>query len=187
MQKPERAITGHKVRQLFANVVKIARLDKSAIQELREDTTANGQAVAVLLIVGLCYGFGYTIFNGISANNLSPTQVISGTIANLIFTNFAAFVWSAALFLVGTKLFHGKTGYWQFARPLFFSTAPGALFILIGIPFRPVIVAAAIVASAWIVVAGFVVLKNVMGFNFQQAVLTLVVGLLILVFIQTTV
>lgn len=186
-QKPERAITGHKLQQFGSRVVQIAKLDKSTIQELREDKTATGQAIAVLLLVGSCYGFGYGVFSGIQAHNLSPTQTISGTIANLIFTDFAVFVWSATMFLVGTKLFQGKAGYWQLARPLFFSTAPGMLFILIGIPIRPLIIAAAIVAAAWIVVAGFVVLRNVMGFNLQRALLTSVVSLLILAFIQMTI
>lgn len=172
---------------MATRVVQIARLDKSMIEELREDRTATGQALAVLLLVGLCYGLGYSIFRGIQDNNLSPTQTISGTIANMIFTDFAAFIWSATIFLVGTKLFQGKTGYWQLARPLFFSTAPGTLFILIAIPFRPIIIATAIVAAAWIVSAGFVVLKSVMGFNIQRALLASVVGLLILAFIQMTI
>lgn len=168
-------------------VVQTARLDTSMIQELRDDKTATGQALAVILLVGLCYGLGYNILNGLSAHDLSPDQTISGTIFNLIITDFSVFVWSATLFLVGTKLFQGKTGYWQLARPLFFSTAPGALFILIAIPFRPIIIAAAVVAAAWIVVAGFVVLKSVMGFNMQRALLTSVVGLLILALIQMTI
>lgn len=168
-------------------VKKIARFDKSTIEELREDKTATGQALAVLLLVGLSYGLGYSIFRGIQDNNLSPTETISGTIANLIFTDFAVFIWSATIFLVGTKLFQGKTGYWQLARPLFFSTAPGTLFILIAIPFRPIIIATAITAATWTVVSGFIVLKNVMGFNLQRALLTSVVGLLILAFIQMTI
>ena len=167
--------------------MKIVRLDKSAIQELKDDKTATGQALAVLLVVGLCYGLGYTVLDGLQRGNMSPTQTISGTISTLIITDFAAFVWSATLFLVGTKLFQGKTGYWQLARPLFFSTAPGVLFILIAIPFRPIIIAAAVVAAGWIVLAEFVVLKNVMGYNLQRALLTPVVGLLILVFIQMTI
>src|SRR5207249_7315175 len=97
------------------------------------------------------------------------------------------FVWSATVFLVGTKLFQGKTGYWELARPLFFSTAPGILFVLIAIPLWPVITAAAVIASAWIISAEFVALKNAMGFNTQRALLTSVVGLLILIFIQMTI
>ena len=61
------------------------------------------------------------------------------------------------------------------------------LFILIAIPFRPLVVGTTVIAAAWIVSAGFVVLKSVMGFNMQRALLTSVVGLLILAFIQMTI
>ncbi len=183
----ERAITRNKIWQLWSRAQRIARFDVVTVHELKEDTTANGQAIAILLLVGLSYGIGFTIFTGFQNHTLSANQLISGTIANMIFTDFAAFVWAATLFLVGTKLFQGKTGFWQLARPLFFSTAPGFLFVLIAIPVQPVIVVAAVVASAWIVSAEFVALKNAMGFNIQRALLTSVVGLLILVVIQMTI
>jgi len=187
VQGQERPITGRKIRQLGSRIFHVARFDQETFRELKEDKSATGQAVAVLLLVGLSYGLGFSIFNGLQKSTLSPDFVISQTLANMIVTDFAIFVWSATVFLVGTKLFQGKTGYWQLARPLFFSTAPGILFILIAIPFSPVIAAIAVVASAWIVSAEFVALRSAMGFNTQRALLTSVVGLLILVFIQMTI
>jgi Yip1-like protein len=169
---------------LALRIYHIIRFDTETFHELREDRTATGQAVAVLLLVGLSYGLGFSVFNGLQHNSLSLNYLISNTLANMIISDFAVFVWSATVFLVGTKLFRGKTGYWQLARPLFFSTAPGILFILIAIPSPPVIVTAAIIASAWIVSGEFVALKSAMGFNTQRALLTSVVGLLILAFIQ---
>lgn len=186
-QGQERPITGRKIRQLGSRIYRIARFDQETFRELKEDRTATGQAVAVLLLVGLSYGLGFSIFNGLQKSSLSLNFVISQTIANMIITDFAVFVWSATVFLVGTKLFQGRTGYWQLARPLFFSTAPGTLFILIAIPFSLIIVTAAVIASAWIVSAEFVALKSAMGFNTQRALLTSVVGLLILAFIQMTI
>ena len=186
-QGQARPITRQKIHELWSRIIRIARFDKDAFRELKEDKSATGQAVAVLLLVGLSYGLGYSIFTGLQTNSLSPNQLISGTIANMIFTDFAAFIWSATVFLVGTKLFQGKTGFWELARPLFFSATPGILFILIAIPFRPIIIATTIVASAWIVSAEFVALKSAMGFNTQRALLTSVVGLLTLIFIQMTI
>src|SRR5438552_12231848 len=182
-QGQARPITRQKLQQLGSRIIRTARFDKDALRELKEDRNANGQAIAVLLLVGLSYGLGFSIFSGLQTKSLSPSQLISGTIANMIFTDFAAFIWSATVFLVGTKLFQGKTGYWQLARPLFFSTAPGILFILIAIPFSPVVVTTAIVAAAWIVWGEFVGLKSAMGFNTQRTLLTSVVGLRIVAFI----
>jgi hypothetical protein len=187
IQEHPRPITRQKIHQLGSRIIRIARFDKDTFSELKDDRSATGQAVAVLLLVGLSYGLGYSIFTGLQTNSLSPNQLISGTIANMIFTDFAAFIWSATVFLVGTKLFQGKTGFWELARPLFFSAAPGLLFILIAIPIRPIIIATTIIASAWIVSAEFVALKSAMGFNTQRALLTSVVGLLTLIFIQMTI
>src|SRR6266851_4363791 len=184
VQGQERPITGRKIRQLESRIYHVARFDKETFHELKEDKSATGQAVAVLLLVGLSYGLGFSIFNGLQKSALSPDFVISQTLANMIITDFAIFVWSATVFLVGTRLFQGKTGYWQLARPLFFSTAPGILFILIAIPFSPVIVTTAVVVAAWIVSGEFVALKRAMDFNTQRTLLTSVVGLLILAFIQ---
>ena len=186
-QGQERAITRRKIQQLALRIYHTAKFDTETVRELKEDRTATGQAVAVLLIVGLSYGLGFSIFNGLQQSALSLDYLISNTLANMIITDFAAFVWSATVFLVGTKLFQGKTGYRQLARPLFFSTAPGILFILIAIPFSPVIITAAVIGAAWIVSGEFFALKNAMGFNTQRALLTSVVGLLILAFIQITI
>jgi Yip1 domain len=185
--RQERAITGRKLRQLGSRAYHVARFDSQTLSELKEDKNATGQAVAVLLLVGLSYGLGFSIFNGLQKSVLSLEFVISQTLANMIVTDFAIFVWSATVFLVGTKLFQGKTGFWQLARPLFFSTAPGILFILIAVPLSPVIIASAVIASAWVVSGEFVALRSAMGFNTTRALLTSVVGLLILAFIQMTI
>lgn len=184
---PERAITRHKFQQLVSRAIQTAKFKKEAILELKGDPTATGQAIAVLLLVGLCYGIGFNVLDGLQKQDLSANQLISGTLSSLIFTDFSVFVWSATVFLVGTKLFQGKTGYWGLARPLFFSTAPGMVFLLIAIPFRPLIVAAAVIASSWVVSAEFFALKTTMGFNTQRALLTSAVGLLLLIFIQMTI
>src|SRR6267143_4786828 len=103
VQGQERPITGPKVRQLGSRIYRVARFDREAFRELKEDKTATGQAVAVLLLVGLSYGLGFSIFNGLQKPTLSPNFVISQKLANMIITYFAIFVCSATVFLVGTK------------------------------------------------------------------------------------
>src|SRR5439155_24067043 len=186
-QGQARPITRQKLQQLGLRIIRTARFDKDAFRELKEDRSATGQAIAVLLLVGLSYGLGFSIFSGLQTKSLSPSQLISATIANIMFLDFAAFIWSATVFLVGTKLFQGQTRSWDLARPLFSSAAPRIFFILIAIPVRPIIIATTISAPASIVSAEFVALKSAMGFNTQRTLLTSVVGLLTLIFIQMTI
>ncbi len=173
---------------------KASRLDEQGVLELKTDTTATGQAVAVLVLAALAYGVGFTAQTEFQRNNLSIYGIIVGSLANTVTVAFAAFVWSATTFLVGTKLFQGKTSYWELARPLFFASTPFLLFLLITIPVPPITVQGnvpvywfqgiiSIAAVGWLFLSQVFVLKQVMGLNLRRTILTVAVGLLILAFI----
>jgi len=173
---------------------KASRLDHLGVLELKTDSTATGQAVAVLVLAALAYGIGYTVQAQFQRHDLSIYGIIVGSLASTVTVCFAAFVWSATAFLVGTKLFQGKTSYWELARPLFFASSPFLLFLLITVPFPPILVQGnvpvywfqgtiAVVAVVWLFLSQVFVLKQVMGLNLRRTVLTVAVGLLILAFI----
>ena len=98
--------------RMWSRMKKASRLDQQGVLELKADTTATGQAVAVLVLAALAYGVGFTAQTEFQRNNLSIYGIIVGSLANTVTVAFAAFVWSATTFLVGTKLFQGKTSYW---------------------------------------------------------------------------
>ncbi len=172
--------------QIWTRIKNAARLNAAGVLELKEDRRATGQSVAVLVLATLSSGVGFEVFNertnsGICPHGgLCPYGILVGGLANTITFSFAAVVWSITLFFVGTKLFQGKTGYWELARPMFFSAAPGALFILISIPIPAVYVSVTILAAVWVVLSQVFALKQVMGFNVRRTFLTVVVGFLIL-------
>ncbi len=179
---------------MWSRMKKASILDQQGVLELKTDTTATGQAVAVLVLAALAYGVGFTAQTEFQRNNLSIYGIIVGSLANTVTVAFAAFVWSATTFLVGTKLFQGKTSYWELARPLFFASAPFLLFILIAIPVPPITVQGnipvywfqgiiSVAAVAWLFLSQVFVLKQVMGLSLRRTILTVAVGLLILAFI----
>ena len=183
VQADRRASRFH-LRQMWTRIRNVTRLNAESVLELKEDRQATGQSVAVLVIATLSSGVGFEVFNEIGHNGLSPYGIIVGSLANTISFSFATVVWSITLFFVGTKLFQGKTGYWELARPMFFSAAPGALFILISIPIRAVYTSVTIIAAVWVVSSQTFALKQVMGFNAQRTLLTVGVSFLALVFIS---
>jgi hypothetical protein len=179
---------------MWSRMKKASRLDQQGVLELKTDATATGQAVAVLVLAALAYGVGFTAQTEFQRNDLSIYGIIVGSLANTVTVAFAAFVWSATVFLVGTKLFQGKTSYWELARPLFFAASPFALFLLITIPVPPITVQGnvpvywfqgiiSIVAVVWLFLSQVFALKQVMGLNLRRTILTVAVGLLILAFI----
>ena len=169
----------------------MARLDRDGILELKETKSATGQSVTVLVFTALAVGIGSTLRSEFLSNNLSAYGIIVGSLAGIVTGCFAGFVWSATLFLVGTKLFQGKSGYWELARPMFFASGPGLLFLLVSIPLQAInvflgfvyVAAVSIVAASWIIVSQAYALKQVMGFSSARTFLTLTVGFLILLFI----
>ncbi len=179
---------------MWSRMKKASTLNQQGVLELKTDTTSTGQAVAVLVLAALAYGIGYTAQTQFQRHDLSIYGIIVGSLANTVTVCFAAFVWSATAFLVGTKLFQGKTGYWELARPLFFASSPFLLFLLITIPVPPILVQGnvpvywfqgtiAVVAVVWLFLSQVFALKQVMGLNLRRTVLTVAVGLLILAFI----
>jgi hypothetical protein len=179
---------------MWTRMKKASRLDQQGVLELKTDTTATGQAVAVLVLSALAYGIGYTAQTQFQRHDLSIYGIIVGSLANVVTVCFAAFVWSATAFLVGTKLFQGKTSYWELARPLFFASSPFLLFLLIIVPIPPIIVqgnvpvywfqgTVAVAAVVWLFLSQVFVLKLVMGLSLRRTILTVAVGLLILAFI----
>jgi Yip1-like protein len=179
---------------MWSRMKKASRLDQAGVLGLKMDTTATGQAVAVLVLSALAYGVGFTAQTQFQKHNLSIYGIIVGSLANTVTVAFAAFVWSATTFLVGTKLFQGKTSYWELARPLFFASSPFLLFLLITIPVPPITVQGnvsvywfqgivAVAAVVWLFLSQIFVLKQVMGLSLRRTILTVAVGLLILAFI----
>lgn len=161
----------------------VARLNRESVLQLRADKNATGQSVAVLVFAALLIGIGSTVRLELLSNSLSLYGIIVGGLTGIVLGSFSGFVWSAMTFLIGTKLFQGKTSYWELARPFFFSAGPSFLFILLVIPFYPFQAAVTLVSAAWVVVAQGYVLKQVMGFNIQRTFLTIAVGLLVLIFV----
>ena len=171
--------------------MKVARLDRDEILLLKENREATGQSVAVLVLTALAVALGTTLRLEIVNSNLSAYGIIVGSLAGIVTGCFASFVWSGTVFLVGTKLFQGKTGFWELARPIFFASSPGVLFLLVSIPLQSVnqlvgltyVIVVSIFASSWVVLCQAFVLKQVMGFSPARTFLTFVVGFLILLFV----
>ncbi len=156
-------------------MLRVARFNRETYLELREDKSANGQAVAALFLACLSYGIGFTLFN----QPLALDNIIVGILANLILSLLAGLLWAITAFLVGTKLFRGKAQFWQLARPLFFSATPGIFFILIAIPVDFISRAVTAGLAVWVVIGGVIAVKNSMGFGYDRSMLTYIVGFLI--------
>ncbi len=171
-------------------MLRVARLDGVAFQELRNDKEATGQAVTVVFLVSLSYGIGFSVFSGFKSGVFALDKILIGVLTHTILSLLAVLLWTIVTFLIGTKLFQGKTLFWEHARPFFFSTTPGLLFVLISVPYWLVYASVTAVLIWWIVICEVMAAKNSMRFKgssqqqYFRTLLTFTVGFLVLILIS---
>jgi hypothetical protein len=174
------------LKKMGSRMLKAARLNGETFRELRDDPSASAQSVALVPIVSLCYGAGLSLF-GFFLAGISATAILAFTLTDLLAGIGIGLVWSGTTFLIVTKLFRRTIGYWGLARPFFFSWSPGLLFILMSSPIPTISAIIRVTGTAWIVVASVFAVKHAAEISVQQSMLTFIIGVLVLIVIQSVV
>jgi hypothetical protein len=147
-------------------VVGAARLDARVYEEIEADTTATGQAMAVVAAAAVAAGIG-SLRSG-------PAGAVVAVVAGLV----GWFAWAFVTWLVGTKLLPEpgtSADLGQLLRTIGFAAAPGLLNVLGIVPFFGWIVA--FVAWVWQLVAMVVAVRQALDYTSTgRAVLVCVVG-----------
>ena len=166
-------------KKMGSRMLRAARLDGETFRQLRDDPSATAQSLLVVAIIGLCYGAGFGFFLA----GTSLLDVLTITLIGLFSALVIAFVWSGTTFLIVTKLFRRKIGYWGLSRPFFFSWAPGLLFVLMSGPITILFEVIRAVGVAWIGISSVFAVKHAVGFSTQQSMLTFIICVILVVLI----
>lgn len=143
---------------------RVARLDRNTIEDLKSDSRATPQAIAIVILVGLSYGLGSGLSVGATLDVLL-FALVSGILLGLL----TGFLWLSLTFVLGTKLFRGVANYWGLARPFFFAWSPGLLFVLMSVPTPLIQGLARAAATAWTIISSVFAVKHGMGLETQQS------------------
>ena len=155
---------------MLDRMVKSARFDSNTFLMLKEDSTATGQALIVLALTGISFGLGFATSIGGDA-----LVVLVGAFLGAILSIFLGFVWLSLTFLFGTRLFGGKSGYWSLARPIFFSSSPGLIFLIMAIPVSPIPEIARAIGLAWMAIASVFAVKTALVLDSVQSLLIFII------------
>ncbi len=158
-------------------MLRSARLDGATFRSLRDDSSATGQSVAVLALAGLSFGLGFAVSIG-----SAPFGVLLGGAIGVIIGIVVGFVWLSLTYLVVTRIFKGASSYWSLARPVFFASSPGLVFLLM-IPFPPISEIFRALGLVWISISNVLAVKNSMGFDNQRSLVTFIIVAFVLLII----
>ena len=161
--------TTNRFRTLLDRMVQSARLNRTIFLSLKEDPTATRQALLVLALAGASFGIGFTASVGVGGPWLLLATGL-GAIVGIVL----GFVWAALTFLIGTRIFHATSDYWSLARPMFFASSPGLVFLLMSIPASVVTDVARAVGVAWIAISTVIAVKTALDIDNQRSLLTFI-------------
>lgn len=155
---------------LGARMVGAMQADVATFEEIERDPSALGQAITVIVIVGLASLIGNIFRSGIAAG-------IGGLIISLI----ATALWAVLVVVIGTKLMPEpgtKADFQEAFRVIAFAASPGVLNVLAIIPFLGVLIS--FVISIWTLVVMVVAVRTVLDYtSTARAIVVCLIGFVI--------
>lgn len=156
-------------RTLLDRIVQSARLNSTNFLSLKEDPAATGQAFVVLALAGTSFGIGFTVSVGVRGLWLLLGAGLGAAIGIVL-----GFVWATLTFLIGTRVFHATSDYWSLARPMFFASSPGLVFLLMSIPISFVADVTRAVGVGWIAISTVIAVRTALDIDNQRSILTFI-------------
>ena len=160
---------------IVSRMIRAAKLDKAFYNEVESDTSLTNEALMVVIIGAVASGVGGLIsgiFSGFGA-------VITTTIVNVLMVIIGYFIWVYVTHFVGTRFFGGTGDAGELRRTLGYAMAPQVLNILNFIPCVGGLIG--LVVWIWTLVAGFIAVREGMDLDNGKAIITVLVGWLIIV------
>ena len=147
---------------LVARMIGAATLDIQTYEEVEADSSATGQAAAVVAMVAVASGIG-TAGEGLSSALLAPVAAIVGWL-----------IWAGVTYLIGDKILGGTATWGELLRTLGFAQAPGVLYLLAILPLVGGVIR--FVLPFWLLAAGIVAIRQALDFSTGKAVITAILG-----------
>jgi hypothetical protein len=147
-----------------------ALLDIDTYEAVEADQNATGQAAAVVLLVAVC--------QAVAEASAGPVAALTAAAVSFV----AWIVWAGVTFLVGDKLFGGTASWGELLRTTGFAQSAGVLYLLGVLPLVGYWVGFA--TSVWILIAGFIAIRQALDIGNFKTFLTVIVGGLIYAVLQ---
>jgi hypothetical protein len=144
-----------------------ALLHIDTYEEVEADQTATGQAAGVVALVAIAQAIGGAGEGGFG--------IFAGVISALL----GWLLWAGITYLIGAKLFGGTATWGELLRTIGFAQTPGVLYVLGLIPVLGGIIRFGV--AIWVLIAGIIAIRQALDINTGKAILTAVLGWLVII------
>lgn len=160
----------------FADRVKgVLLMDARTFEEIEADTTANGQALIVVIVASVAAGVGASI-------QLGVIGLLRETIGALV----GWVMWAGVTWVIGSKLLpepQTRTDMGELLRVIGYAYAPQLFAFFAFIPFIGIVIST--IVAFWVLAATIVAVRQALDYeNTWRAAAVVLIGWLIFVLIQ---
>lgn len=151
-------------------VIGAARLDVDIYEEVEADTSALGQALAVVVMASVAAGIGSLRDGGIQGLVMATVAALVGWI-----------IWAGLTYIIGTKILpepQTKADMGEMLRTIGFASSPGLLMVLRNLPILGALVG--LIISIWMLLAFVVAVRQALDYESTgRAVAVCLIGFLV--------
>jgi hypothetical protein len=159
---------------MFERMQRAAKKDIAFYEEAERDTSLNGEALQVVLLVAGAAAIGVFLKN-VTEGHIGAG--IGEAIVKFGLTILSYYLWCWLVVAVGTKMFSGTSDMGEVRRTIAYSYSPNVAQVLVFIPgLGPLI---AFIAGIWTLVLGIIAVRQAMDFSTGTAVATVVIAALL--------
>jgi hypothetical protein len=151
---------------LIQRMMGAATLNIDTYEEVEADETATGQAAAVVAMVAVASAIG-AVGEGTGSLIFAPVWAL-----------LAWLIWAGVTYIVGDKILGGTATWGELLRTLGFAQSPGLLYFLGIVPVLGSLVSLGV--GIWILIAGIIAIRQALDFSTGKAVLTALIGWLVM-------
>ena len=159
---------------MIANVRRAMSLDRTFYQEVANDERYSQEALRVVIFAAALTGIG-TFLSGLVGGN--PLRAFLGLVAGIVMAVLGYYIWAYLVQILGKSMFQGQATVRQLLRSLGYAYGPTALGVLSFVPCVGWIIA--LVGGIWSLVCGFFAVRETHGISDGQAIITVLVGWLV--------
>ena len=155
-------------------IIRAAMLDSNLYEEVEADKSAQGQAMAIVILASIAAGIGLYKTGGFIG-------IITGTMASLI----GWYIWAYLTYFIGTKLLpepQTEADLGELLRTIGFASSPGLLRVFYFIP--GVGVSIYLISSLWMLIAMIIAVRQALDYNSTlRAIGVCVIGYIFQIFV----
>jgi hypothetical protein len=157
-------------------------LDATLYAEVEENTNLNREALLIVVMVAVAGGLG-ALIKGLIGGDIGGALL--GAVVTVVIGVINYYIWAYVTYFVGTRFFGGTADPGEMLRVLGYAHTPQLLSLLSFIPcVGPIISLAASVLS---LVAVVIALREALDFDMGKAIITGIIGWVVIVIITAIV